>query len=281
MARFSDRFPTAFVTGGSSGLGRVLVEGLLAEGVEVWAGSRSTERIKATGLAVHPVALDLANGRAVESFLQDPPWERRPVLLVNNAGFGQFGPLASVPPEDLAAQVTAMLESAMKLSQMFLEDSRAGTQASAVVNISSLAVEFPLPYLHGYNAVKAGLSGFSRSLALEFPGGQGKPFVIDLRPGDYRTGFNEAVRNGGNGANSANLQTVWDALEHHLQNGADPGGIWPPVRSALRKQRSRTLRVGTFFQAKFAPMMARFFPGDWVAWVQKRYYRMNRSGGNR
>nr|WP_246459604.1 SDR family NAD(P)-dependent oxidoreductase [Puniceicoccus vermicola] len=265
------------VTGGSSGLGRILVEGLLAEGVEVWAGSRSVARVEATGLPVHPVALDLADRESVNRFVATPPWEKTPVLLINNAGFGQFGGIASISVDDLAGQVTAMQESAMKLSKMFLDSVGQGSRAPAVVNVSSLSVEFPLPFLHGYNAVKAGLSGFSRSLAIEFPGGVGQPFVLDLRPGDFRTGFNDAVRGS---AEQGDLAKVWEALEHHLQQGADPKSIWPPVRRALLKQRSRTVRVGTFFQAKLASVLARLFPEDWVAMVHKRYYGIKGSGSS-
>jgi len=269
VSAFSDRFPTAFVTGGSSGLGKVLVEGLLSEGTKVWAGSRSEKRVVETGLDVLPVALDLSDGKAMDQFFAEPPWEKTPCLLINNAGFGQFGRLSSIPEEDLSKQLHAMLESAMRLSKHFLEADGGMQPAPAIVNVSSLAVEFPLPYLHGYNAVKGGLSGFSRSLAIEFPGGKGKPFVIDLRPGDYRTGFNQAVVGS---AESDKLAKVWSALEHHLANGADPAGIWKPVKKALLRERSQTVRVGTVFQARVAPLLARIFPERWVAATQNRYY---------
>lgn len=271
MTSFAERFPTAFVTGGSSGLGRVMVEGLLSEGVKVWAGSRSAARIEAMGLPVSPVALDLSEPEEVQSFLMNSPWEEAPVLLINNAGFGQFGRIGTVSDEDLSRQIQAMLESAIRLSRSFLL-SPGERPSPAVVNVSSLAVEFPLPFLHGYNVVKAGLSGFSRSLALEFPGGGGKPFVIDLRPGDYRTAFNDSISGS---CDEEGLTETWQALEHHLQAGANPAGIWPPLRRALLRGRSRTVRTGTFFQARMAPMMARFFPEAWVTAVQKRYYRMD------
>tara|TARA_R100000027_G_scaffold67677_1_gene67674 strand:+ start:24023 stop:24886 length:864 start_codon:yes stop_codon:yes gene_type:complete len=273
MSRFSQRFPTAFVTGGSSGLGRVLVEGLLSEGVEVWAGSRSVERVKQTGLPVHPVALDLSDRQGVEDFLRAPTWSRCPALLINNAGFGQFGTIGSIEPDELSKQVIAMQESAMILSRHFLI--QPGEPAPAVVNVSSLAVEFPIPYLHAYNSVKGGLSGFSRSLAMEFPGGKDRSFVVDLRPGDFRTGFNDAVDLD---SKNSDLDPVWDALEHHLKNGAVPESIWPPVRRALLRERSRTVRVGTFFQAKLAPVLSRFFPETWVDKVHRSYYDLGKVG---
>ncbi|MFP4492611.1 MAG: SDR family NAD(P)-dependent oxidoreductase [Puniceicoccaceae bacterium] len=268
---FSARFPSAFVTGGSSGLGRVLAGALRAEGVEVWVCGRDRRKIGALGEGVRPVSLDLARRAEVDAFLADPPWAETPVLLVNNAGFGQFGGIGTIPDADLVAQATAMFESALRLCRRFLEPRREGP-APAVVNVSSLAVEFPLPLLHGYNAVKGGLSGFSRSLAVEFPGGPGQPFVIDLRPGDFRTGFNDAVLR--TSAADAGARAVWEALEHHLRNGADPAAIWPPVRRALVRGRSRTLRVGTFFQARVAPFLGRCFPENVVAWAHRRYYRV-------
>jgi NAD(P)-dependent dehydrogenase (short-subunit alcohol dehydrogenase family) len=272
---FADRFPSAFVTGGSSGLGKRIAGALREEGVDVWAGARSADRLEGVVPGDRAVALDLADRGAVARFLGSPPWERTPELLVNNAGYGQFGSLASVPPEDLDAQLTAMLGSAVSLARHFLA-APAAERSRAVVNVSSLAVEFPLPFLHGYNAAKAGLSGFSRSLALEYPGGPGRAFVLDLRPGDYRTPFNAAVRReadpGGEG-----LREVWEALEHHLSRGADPAGIWPSVRRALLAGRSRTLRTGTVFQARIAPLLARCFPEAWVAAVHRRYYRLGRA----
>jgi len=255
-----------------------LVEGLLSEGVEVWAGSRDAERVKQTGLAVRPAELDLGDPDAVDRFLANPPWEKKPVLLINNAGYGQFGELCSVSAMDLERQVTAMLTSAMKLCRLFLSTSGDSAPAPAVVNVSSLAVEFPLPYLHGYNAVKAGLSGFSRSLEIEFPGGENRPFVLDLRPGDFRTGFNEAVLDSGK---ENHLSAVWAALDHHLQNGSDPSSLWPVVRKALLNERSKTVRAGTLFQARVAPLLGRMFPESWVAHFQKRYYGIRATDGDK
>ncbi len=269
---FAQRFPSAFVTGGSSGLGRVFVESLHREGVEVWAGSRSAERLEDLPEGIHPVEMDLADRQQVHAFLKSPPWEETPALLFNNAGYGEYGRLGEIPPEHLSHQLAAMLDSAVLLSRSFLTEP--GREAGGgVVNVSSLAVEFPLPFLHGYNAAKAGLSGFSRSLAMEFPGRHGDPFVIDLRPGDYRTAFNNAVRRE-TVSGDREMTEVWEALEKHLRNGADPATIWPPVRKALLAGKSRTLRVGTCFQAGIAPWLAKCLPESLLLWGHKRYYGM-------
>jgi len=61
-----------------------------------------------------------------------------------------------------------------------------------MVNVSSLAVDFPMPYMSGYNVVKAGLAAFSESLMMEVAGTG--VVVIDFRPGDYRTNFNQTMQ---------------------------------------------------------------------------------------
>lgn len=269
ISEFARSFPTAFVTGGSSGLGKMFVDQLLAEGVEVWATSR-----KADGIAerdgLHAVQLDLCQAGELEALLQNPPWgDRIPALLINNAGYGIFSRWADVHPRDVESQIAAMLGSPARLSQYFLQGR--ASEGAAIVQISSLAVEFPLPYFHGYNLVKSGLSGLARSLMLEYPGGgRSASFVIDFRPGDFRTGFNQATRR----SQDSSLDNLWKALDEHLQKGAAPSIAWKDLRKSLLKKRSATVRTGTFFQAKMAPLLARFFPDSWVRWAHRRYYSL-------
>ena len=260
-ARLASRFPDVLVTGARSGLGERVAAACAADGLCVYATSRDAARLPRAERFV-PLALDLSEAGAAERFLGSAPWERPPALLVNNAGYGVFGGFAALPLEEWRRQVEVLLHGSAVLARAFLQ------AGSAVVNVSSLAVDFPLPYFHAYNAAKAGLSGLSRSLALEYPGGGGRPFVLDLRPGDYRTPFQEAAGRVEEGGPAA----VWDRIAGHLQAGADPATLWPPLRRALLRGRSRTLRVGRPFQARLAPLGARFLPDSWLRALHRRYY---------
>jgi len=261
------RFPTAFVTGGSSGLGKVFVDSLLQEGVEVWASSRQVERI-AKADRLHAIELDLCSKEDLERLLASPPWGREtPSLLINNAGYGLYSRWNQLEPEDLERQIVAMLWGPARLSHYFLQSKV--SLAPAVVQVTSLAVEFPLPFFHGYNLVKSALSGLTQSLMLEYPGGSPtRPFVIDFRPGDFRTGFNQASLR----KNDPSLEKLWLSLEKHLQDGADPSTAWKSLRKSLLKEKSSMVRTGTFFQSKAAPFLARFFPAGWVRWAHAKYY---------
>src|SRR5690606_16633229 len=125
----------------------------------------------------------------------------------------------------------------------------------AIVNVSSLAAEFPLPFQPAYNVAKSGLTAFNESLMIELEGTGVS--VIDFRPGDYRTDFERSVQRPG-GATSARLQRAWDAFAAMMRSGPPPAHAAEALRRALLRRRSGTVRTGRAFQAMVAPFLARF-----------------------
>ena len=112
-------------------------------------------------------------------------------LVINNAGFGAFGAFADTDFSIWEEQLRMMLVNTARLSHVALRGMLA-RRRGALVNISSLAAEFPLPYQSAYNMVKSGLSALNESLMFETAGTG--VIVIDFRPGDYRTDFEGSVR---------------------------------------------------------------------------------------
>ena len=115
---------------------------------------------------------------------------RRVDILINNAGFGVFGGFVEKDFAVWQRQIEIMLVNTARLSHAALRVMLRRNRG-ALVNVSSLAAEFPLPYQSAYNLVKAGLSALSESLILETRGTG--VIVIDFRPGDYRTDFEASV----------------------------------------------------------------------------------------
>ncbi len=195
MSLLADKFSyrTALVTGASSGLGLAFARMLRDEGLTVWAGSRSP------GETAHregwrPVAVDLTEPASVRSAIEQIRREAggAPDVLVNNAGAGVFAGFAHFPQDQISRQLQLMLEGPIQLTRAFWPD-MLERKRGAVVNVASLAAEFPLPALSIYTAAKAGLSGFSRALMLESTGCGVQ--VLDFQPGDFKTEFNKvAVR---------------------------------------------------------------------------------------
>ena len=110
-------------------------------------------------------------------------------LVVNNAGYGVFGEFAESTPRPGGPGRRDALHHA-RLAHAAYRAMRARDRG-CLVNVSSLAAEFPLPFMSGYNVAKAGLSALSESLLFETRGSAVN--VIDFRPGDYRTAFNQAM----------------------------------------------------------------------------------------
>jgi short-subunit dehydrogenase len=271
----ADRYPNALVTGASTGLGRAFVDMLLNEGVRVWGTGRDPARLPARE-GFTSVALDLDADSSVEAaykLAEDAAGGLD--LVVNSAGYGLYGPFTARDFADWRRQLEAMLVRTLQLSHLALRGMCA-RRRGALVNISSLAVEFPLPFMSGYNAAKAGLSAFSQSLMVEVAGTG--VIVIDFRPGDYRTGFNQTMQ-----ATSDTLpppafpppprvQHAWTRLEANLQSAPPPARAASDLRRALRRGRSGTVRSGTFLQARLAPWLTRLAPAWLHRAVTARYF---------
>jgi short-subunit dehydrogenase len=272
MPKVSDLYRTAFVSGASSGLGRAFTEMLLADGVSVWGTSRDPSRLArlAESPTFTPVALDLASPEAAESAFVKAAAQAGGAfdLVINNAGYGVFGRFAAVGAPVWEAQLDAMLGTTLRLAHAAYGAMRARNHG-CLVNVSSLAVEFPLPFLAGYNIAKAGLSALSESLIFESRGTA--VIVLDFRPGDYRTAFNQAMQNPSFPAEGAEAR-AWRVLEANLKNAPSPERAAADLRGALLARRRGIVRSGSFFQSRLAPLLARIAPDSLFRAVLARYF---------
>ncbi len=274
--RVSDRHRTAFVTGATSGLGRAFAAMLLAEGVRVWGTSRDLSRFPEGGAAggarINPVVLDLADGAGAEGAFRRASAEAGGFdLVVNNAGYGVFGDFAAVDAAVWRAQLEAMLVATLGITHVAYREMRARGRG-CLVNVSSLAAEFPLPYMAGYNMAKAGLSALSESLIQESRGSG--VCVVDFRPGDYNTGFNDAIRRDppAPGAGAASVDRAWGAIDAMFRSSPHPDRAAADLRRALLRNRSGIVRSGSLFQARIAPVAARLVPACVVRAASRRYF---------
>jgi short-subunit dehydrogenase len=252
-APLSRQYRTAFVTGASTGLGLAFAEMLLAEGVEVWGTARDVARLRPRA-RFHPVALELGDGAAAERVFLDADRAAGGFdVVINNAGFGAFGAFAGADFSLWQRQLEIMLLHTARLSHAALRGMLA-RRRGALVNISSLAAEFPMPFQATYNTVKSGLSALSESLMFETAGTG--VIVIDFRPGDYRTDFEGAVTRPAELADPRQ-QRVWDCFHRLMASGPAPAHAAAALRRALARGRSGTVRTGRVFQAVVAPLLAR------------------------
>jgi len=119
VARVSDLYRTAFVTGASTGLGRAFAEMLLADGVKVWGTARDAARLG--GLTAQPnftpVTLDLRDGARAEAVFREAEAASGGFdLVVNNAGYGVYGGFATTDFSVWQEQLEVMLVHTARLA---------------------------------------------------------------------------------------------------------------------------------------------------------------------
>ena len=166
MAFCSLEGKTALVTGGSRGIGRAVALELGRAGAAVVVGYRSgAEEAKA-------VASE-ASGRAVQADVGDPDEAKRLVeeagdldVLVNNAGVTRDGLIARMSDEDWRAVIDTNLGGVFHTCRAAARGMMRRRYGS-IVNISSIVGLHGNPGQTNYAASKAGIIGFTKSLARE------------------------------------------------------------------------------------------------------------------
>lgn len=182
---------SVLVTGASSGIGLVTAHQLLDRGWRVFAAARRQEAmdaLKRRGAEVLP--LDLADAGSRQQ-LADAIHAEVGALhaLVNNAGFGDVGPVETMDLERARAMFEVNVFGLVGLTQLVLPPMRE-RRRGRIVNLSSIAGRFVTPGAGWYGASKHALEGISDALRLELH--QFGVQVVLVEPGLIRTGFEAA-----------------------------------------------------------------------------------------
>lgn len=189
--------PTALVTGASSGIGRELAKLLAADRHDLVLVARSAgtleelggELSSAHGVTVRALAYDLSDREAPGNLFREIEREGLSIdVLVNNAGFGVYGPFSRTDLGEelrmIQVNVSAVTELAKRSLRAMLQRRR-----GAILNVASTAAFQPGPLMAVYYATKAYVLSFSEALADELQGSG--VTVTALCPGPTRTRFQE------------------------------------------------------------------------------------------
>jgi len=164
----------AFITGGSQGIGRACAMALAAAGADIAIGSRSIERlnsvvleIESLGRAALAIRLDVCDSVQVRAAFQAVVQRfGRIDILVNNAGITKDMLLLRMKKEDWDSVLQTNLTGAFLCSQEAIKV-MLRQKYGRIINISSIVGLSGNAGQSNYAASKAGIIGFTKSLALE------------------------------------------------------------------------------------------------------------------
>ncbi len=192
---------SAIVLGGTSGIGRALVDGLVEAGADVAASSRRQRQVDATALAIEQhgkkslrVATDVTDRASLET-LREAAVEAfgKVDILINCAGRTRRRPTLEVDDDEWQGILETNLTGTLRACQVFgahmLERGY-----GRIVNIASLASFVGLYEVAAYAASKAGVAALTKALAVEW--GSGGVLVNAIAPGVFRTPLNQDLLDG-------------------------------------------------------------------------------------
>jgi 3-oxoacyl-[acyl-carrier protein] reductase len=177
------------VSGGSRGLGKALVEGLLSEGYRVSTFSRSATEFT-DSLSVNPSfffsAADISDGEKVTDFVAAAESKFGiPYGLVNCAGVAVDGVLATFPESEIERVIGINLVGTLALSRLVVRRMLLSQVGGSIINISSIIGLRGYSGLSAYAATKGGIDAMTRALAREL--GERKIRVNSVAPGYLET----------------------------------------------------------------------------------------------
>ncbi|MFC2972875.1 SDR family NAD(P)-dependent oxidoreductase [Azotobacter bryophylli] len=199
-----------FITGATSGFGRAAARRFAADGWSLVLTGRRLERLQAlqeelaARVPVHVAALDVRDAQAVLRVIEELPEDfRRVRALINNAGLALAPEAAQkVALEDWHTMIDTNVKGLVNVTHALLPTLIETGAGASIVNLGSVAGQWPYPGSHVYGASKAFVKQFSYNLRCDLLGTGVR--VTDIAPGMAETEFT-LVRTKGDQAASDRL----------------------------------------------------------------------------
>jgi NAD(P)-dependent dehydrogenase (short-subunit alcohol dehydrogenase family) len=232
------------ITGCSTGIGRATASRLVAAGHTVYATARRPETLgELTSAGARALALDVTDSRSMTEAVALVEAEHGSVgTLVNNAGFGTYGPVEEVPLDDIRRQFETNVFGLGRMCQLVLPGMRRAG-GGRIVNISSMGGRIVFPTGGWYHASKYAVEAMSDALRVEVA-----PFGVDVvlvEPGLVRSGFESVASGtlaGTAGGNYERLRRRADTVmrrSYRSRTAIDPGTAAAAIHRVVETHRPR------------------------------------------
>lgn len=242
----------ALITGCSSGIGEATALRLARRGMTVYATARRPQTLADLAAAgCHPLALDVTDEESMRAAVAAVEAAHGAVdVLVNNAGYGEYGMVEEVALDRVRAQFETNVFGLARMCQLVLPGMRrAGS--GRIVNVSSMGGRLVFPGGGYYHATKYAVEALSDALRFEVA-----PFGVRVslvEPGLIRTGFGGTAaatlaKSGGADAYAKLTSTVDEVMARSYRSRvttATPDAVARVIEVAATTRRPRTRYVVT------------------------------------
>jgi uncharacterized protein len=204
---------TALITGASGGIGLELARIFAAQNYNLVLVARSENKLREIAnelqqhhnVTIRVLAKDLSQPSAPDEIFHELQAQNIPVdVLVNNAGFGSYGPFWETPLDNELQLLQLNIVALTHLTKLFLPGMRQRRKGK-ILNVASTAAFQPGPLMAVYYASKAYVLSFSQALSEELRGSG--VTVTALCPGPTTSGFQERAAMQSSKLIEANMMT--------------------------------------------------------------------------
>lgn len=236
------------ITGASSGIGLKAALDLAARGHIVYGGARRVDEMKPIVRAGgHALALDVTDETSMTDVItQIMDAEGRIDVLVNNAGYGLYGPVEEIPLSTARHQIEVNIFGLARMAQLVLPIMRQ-QKSGTIINMSSVGGAIYIPLGAWYHATKHAVEGFSDALRVETA--QFGINVALICPGGIQTEFNSVLRDSlSKYANSGPYAKLAQGIIKSTDiKGSNPSVISNVIIKAVESDRPKTrYRAGKY-----------------------------------
>jgi len=274
-----DKHPVALITGCSTGIGLETSLLLARQGYRVFATMRDLKksgplRQAATGLSLEILPLDVDKPASVKKAVSTVLKKTGSIdVLINNAGWGAFGPTEEFTDQEIHAQFETNLFGLLRVTRAVLPVLRA-QKSGRIINIGSVAGKMTFAGIGLYCATKYAVEAVSESLRLEV-----RPFNLQValvEPGVIETRFKDNRRKAqvfsqGKSAYQPVMEKVFAWSNQRAKGAPRPEKVAGVILKALGARRM-ALRYSIGFDAVWYPVAKWFMPDFVYERVMRRMY---------
>ena len=268
---------TILITGSSSGIGKATAKLFQAKGWNVIATMRNPELesdlTKLSNVLVSK--LDVLDLDSIENAIQAGIKKFGKIdALVNNAGYGAYGPLESFPRERILRQFNTNVIGLLDVTRAILPHFRKNKNG-IIINISSMGGKITFPLGSLYHGTKFAVEGISESMRYEVEQFGGKIKIVE--PGAIATDFagrsfdfsNDETMN----EYAAIVKKITSAFPQMVKNAASVDVVTKVIFEAVTDGKNN-LRYMAGKDAKLYNFLNKWMGHNFMVWMNKKFFKL-------